>query len=87
MISFLRGLGTISRFFAGSTSRYVMEHASCNVIVAKQPLQEKVEDQSAAVESSQKLMERAKDYIGEVPRAVGPGSSNQMEGAGVFFPP
>jgi nucleotide-binding universal stress UspA family protein len=30
-----RGLGTFERFFSGSTSKYVLENANCNVIVVK----------------------------------------------------
>jgi len=30
-----RGLGSFERFFAGSTSRYVMENAECDVIIVK----------------------------------------------------
>lgn len=32
-----RGLGGIERLFVGSTSRYVVENAECNVIVVKNP--------------------------------------------------
>eukprot|EP01126_Amoeba_proteus_P052607 TRINITY_DN6368_c0_g1_i2.p1 TRINITY_DN6368_c0_g1~~TRINITY_DN6368_c0_g1_i2.p1 ORF type:complete len:155 (+),score=28.90 TRINITY_DN6368_c0_g1_i2:471-935(+) len=32
-----RGLGRVTRFFLGSTSRYVLENAECNVIIIKQP--------------------------------------------------
>eukprot|EP01121_Diplochlamys_sp_Union-15-3_P012364 TRINITY_DN3695_c0_g1_i1.p1 TRINITY_DN3695_c0_g1~~TRINITY_DN3695_c0_g1_i1.p1 ORF type:complete len:276 (-),score=75.34 TRINITY_DN3695_c0_g1_i1:35-814(-) len=32
-----RAMGTVKRFFVGSTTRYVLEHANCNVIVAKTP--------------------------------------------------
>jgi nucleotide-binding universal stress UspA family protein len=64
-----RGLGTISRFFAGSTSRYVMEHATCNVLIAKQPLRErKAEEAAPAVER-----------LAEVPRAAGAEPTRQME--------
>jgi hypothetical protein len=32
-----RSMGGVERFFVGSTSRYVVENAECNVIVIKQP--------------------------------------------------
>jgi len=32
-----RGLGNFERFFTGSTSRYVMENADCDVIIVKRP--------------------------------------------------
>uniref|UniRef100_A0A6B2LI91 UspA domain-containing protein n=1 Tax=Arcella intermedia TaxID=1963864 RepID=A0A6B2LI91_9EUKA len=32
-----RALGTIERFFVGSTSQYIVENAECNVIVVKLP--------------------------------------------------
>jgi len=33
-----RGLGTIHRFFVGSTSKYCVENAACNVVVIKTPV-------------------------------------------------
>lgn len=32
-----RGMGTIKRMFIGSTSKYVVEHAACEVLVIKPP--------------------------------------------------
>lgn len=34
---FFSGLGGIERFFVGSTSKYVVENADCNVTVVKHP--------------------------------------------------
>jgi len=31
-----RGMSQIKRFFAGSTSKYVVEHCNCNVLVVKE---------------------------------------------------
>ena len=33
-----RGMGSIQRFFVGSTSKYVLEHCPCNVFIVKTPL-------------------------------------------------
>ena len=33
-----RSMGGVQRFFVGSTSKYVVENAECNVIVVKQPI-------------------------------------------------
>lgn len=38
-----RSMNTVSRLFIGSTSRYVVEHANCNVLVAKEKSEEEVQ--------------------------------------------
>jgi len=48
-----RGLGTFERMLLGSTSKYVIENAKCNVIIAKMDVVKKQKDQEEDLKKSE----------------------------------
>ncbi|EGC31531.1 hypothetical protein DICPUDRAFT_39798 [Dictyostelium purpureum] len=55
-----RGMGPIKRIFIGSTSRYILEHAECNVICVKGSVEENV--QSPTISEESKAHEEVDSY-------------------------
>lgn len=63
------GLGGIERFFTGSTSRYVVENANCNVVVVKTPCgppEEMLRTQAIQVEEHERLKKAEEEGPAEV---------------------
>eukprot|EP01090_Pellita_catalonica_P004981 TRINITY_DN147_c0_g1_i1.p1 TRINITY_DN147_c0_g1~~TRINITY_DN147_c0_g1_i1.p1 ORF type:complete len:208 (-),score=53.35 TRINITY_DN147_c0_g1_i1:22-645(-) len=67
-----RGLNRFKRFFMGSTSKYCVEHASCNVLVVKQHFETEHHDQLEKVTKmeEEERERRIKEYAEKQKKAA-----------------